>query len=99
MNEIDKWAAEQCGVTKYLKNGFISNEFFYNGKWHSFPWEIEDPRCREIVRDCLRLDTDHTGVERICSTYIQNDFIFRRGKTIKEAEIACIEALYKANTE
>ena len=61
MEEIDKWAAEQCGV------GFTTNHKKQVVAWFTgsidervyweFEWTIQDPRCREIVREHFKLET------------------------------------------
>lgn len=98
MNDIDKWTAEQCGV-ELTNDGMVIS-------WPGFDaviadvnlWTIKDPRCREKVRESFRIETvfidDASGYGWISSNYIP--WVPSLCKTIAEAEIACIKAIYEA---
>ena len=76
MNDLDKWAAEQCGFHLRLIDE---------------TWTIINPVCREIVRETLRLQTMPSGLDGWAC--LLRDEIVGAGKTIPEAEIACIKAI------
>ena len=86
---IDEWTAEQCGVK--IEPSIILGEWQRIDDWT--PWTIQDPRCREIVREHFKICTDFSidgwfsGRAGTTEQYA--------GKTIAEAEIACIKAIYK----
>ena len=94
---IDEWAANQCGIA------------ILGGGWRppgyaapiSGRWTIKDPRCREIVREHFKIWTYYgsIGTDKMgwVSTSANNDMAGTYGKTIAEAEIACIEAIYEAS--
>jgi len=106
--ELDKWAAESCGVFVQERSRGQVNEYFeYDNGVDGTTiiedfWTLSDARCREIVREYFIITTrpvrkgeswfassdkekEH-GVEVICVI----------GKTIAEAEIACIAAIMDA---
>ena len=114
MSEIDKWAAEQCGVEI---RGCVNPKSCYKTKHytHGLPadmvWTIQDPRCREIVRERFCIQTEPvTAWNGNCyefagwRSYYWEDpdvvpEIETKGKTIAEAEIACITAIYEASKD
>ncbi len=98
MNEIDKWLAGQCGV--WIDAGYwIHNSIEFRGQW-----TIQDPRCREIVRERFKIETYPTHDESAWTSTApkepnsgSNVYEYEaEGKTIPEAEIACITAIYEA---
>ena len=102
MEEIDKWAAEQCGV------GFTTNHKKQVVAWFTgsidervyweFEWTIQDCRCREIVREHFELNTQFRPAlpkARVFCYSAKYD-VSEAGKTIAEAEIACIKEIYKS---
>lgn len=96
MNDLDKWCAEQCegeglswkvmvtmtGWTLVVGDGYV-------------PFTILDPRCREIIRERFRFDTEAFSTEG-WECYHRDMDKFFSGKTIAEAEIACITAIFEA---
>lgn len=96
MNELDKWAAEQCGVQfselwkKYLmldpKNAALS-----------MTWTLSDARCMEVFREKFKLKTVYFNFPDIWKTSnnesVQTEGVEGFGKTIKEAELACAHAI------
>jgi len=101
MNDIDKWYAEQCGVN-YNDNGWCENVEFPT--WCTTRWTIKDPRCREVCREGLEITTDRLnknisiGFDKWCA-YDERGEIVCSGKTIADAEIACLIAIYEARYE
>ena len=109
---IDKWCAEQCGVKETTTNSdsvlYSETEaWFHNGVWrNNDKWTIEDPRCREIVREHFFIDTLTVAEPfRTNDGNKWNTYCFKpsatgsycvsaTGKTIAEAEIECINAIY-----
>jgi len=101
---VDQWAAEQCGVEIFP---FPTDKIvFYHLYWsfkdtnYEYPWTIQDPRCREIVREHFKLSTIYRywvmPTEMVYETTTRNCIKYE-GKTIAEAEIACITAIYEAS--
>ena len=102
MRSIDEFFADKCGInihSSQTENGVLL--------WTMIPpyhqvvrqWTIQDPRCREIIREEFSISTymnhieldgkawwcqDNTGIE----TNIY--------KSLFEAEIACMQAIYDA---
>lgn len=103
MSEIDKWAAERCGVE--LAEITNDDRRWYRRKGKYFEWTIEDPRCREIVREHFRIET-RDRVDSWLAVQLKwskhPDYPETvvcpsgQGKTIAEAEIACITAIWEA---
>ena len=93
VNDLDRWAAEQCGLVP-LSN---APDFRWCNKTAIY-WTLDDARCREIVREHFRFDTEIYGHDMWqCYSDIFDDFV--EGKTIAEAEIACIKAIKEAMNE
>jgi hypothetical protein len=94
MSDIDKWCAEQCGVDYPI---------FTLNRELSIRFTIQDPRCREIVREHFKIDIRYTTKhEWHCTAIVgkaTTDYHFYEGtgKTIAEAEIACITAIWEAS--
>ena len=92
MDKIDKYFADKCGVKQH-QNAYI-------GKW-----TIKDARCREVVREKFEIQTRHSWIEGkpcwICEATVQqpedqwNEY-WEHGKTIAEAEVACLKSIYEA---
>ena len=95
MEEIDKWAAEQCGVeihSDFTNDGKIYTR--HSGKYRE--WTIQDSRCREIVREHFRIEMYRVEDSWVAFQYLTDEdaSIEGKGKTIAEAEIACIKEIY-----
>lgn len=90
---IDEWYAEKCGVEWAHDNkGWIKNP---SGGGVIF-WTIQDPRCREICREKFKLISGHTcHPQHDYSAHAHIDTDNYYGKTIQEAEIACLTAIYE----
>ena len=93
---IDEWAAEQCGIELFRM--YSENAWYDPDMGDSF-WTIQDPRCREIVREHFKIWTYYgqIGTDKMgwVSTSSYNNMAYIYGKTIAEAEIACIRGIYK----
>ena len=95
MNDLDKWAAEQCGVELNL----VSSKalLWFGNTATGYQWTIQDPRCREIVREHFKIDTrEYYQGGWQCAA---EDIYPPIGQTIAEAEIACIKAIKEAMNE
>ena len=91
--ELDKWAAEKCGVTEY--DG--GNGYFFDGKnFQFYEWTLSDARCREIVRECLEINTWLAGGIWFAASIF---CLPVEGKSIEAAEIAGIQAIKDAEGE
>ncbi|MBT8449508.1 MAG: hypothetical protein KJO69_07455 [Gammaproteobacteria bacterium] len=102
MKDIDIWAAELCKIKFSLKETGFPGVYFYDGKWFPDKWTIEDPRCREIVREKLLIHTFYFDRKWRANGSIPMDdlaswCVFGKGTSIKEAEIACITDIYEAS--
>ena len=102
MNDIDKYFAEQCGVE--LRAGKYG-VMFYKG----YPWSIKRADCREIVRERFKIITNYSEADKkyvsfphSCTLDFSKDlprFCTGVGKTISDAEIACLQSIYEARDE
>jgi len=80
IQQANKILADACGVEYSIFDGMY--------KWQGSEWTIKDPRCREVVRWKFKLKTQFLVGVWSCTTNDRlGDFI---GKTIAEAEIACM---------
>ena len=97
MTDIDKFFADKCEVEIWDSNG----GYKYNGQNRCHEWTIQDPRCREIIRERCQLTTDiRQDGSRYCFPRLNIDDAIKyigNGKTLAEAEIACITAIYEAD--
>lgn len=105
MKDINEFYAVKCGAETRINN---VDELCYRigeGKSSHFEvWSIQDPRCREIIRERFKLATIPDG-DNFCITIKCNPWISyttnkkETGKTIAEAEIACLEAIHQQENE
>jgi hypothetical protein len=103
MNELDKKAAVACGVVLH------KGHYYWNATTlHHQPWTLNDARCREIVREHFGIETcivSHRENNKqvfdlyVCYTFDGNRKHRGNGKTIAEAEIACIKAILENENE
>ena len=105
MNNLDKWAAEQCGVG-FTKNHHKVIVAWFTGdidnrEYRNYEWTLNDARCREIVREHFLIDTNEYGQHWEASgAFTAGSCISTgRGKTIAEAELACIRKIKEASDE
>lgn len=115
MNEIDKWAAEQCRVTfftfdvvgpydptsRIIPQPSHEQGFIYQGERYYFDWTLDDARCREIAREHLKIITTLFRTASGDEWMAMSDITLngRKNKTIAEAEIACIEAIFNESVK
>jgi hypothetical protein len=109
MKDINEWYADKCGVifTEYEQTVVDGSDEkitlkFAGYRTDSFEckdsWTIQDPRCREIIREKFNIQTQQlVGEWMVICAGIPTQIT--SGKTIAEAEIACLEAIYKAEVE
>ena len=100
MSEIDKWFADKCGIR--CDDAF--DTIYYDGiNGLGDEWTIQDPRCREVIREQYQLTTDiRQDGSRYCYPRLNIDDAIRymgNGGTIAEAEIACLKAIYENSNE
>ena len=94
MNDVDRWAAEQCGITLYsIADDYMNEDSDYtwiNGA--NVKWTIQDPRCREVIFDSL-IETEkyRSIIEKFTYYWVYK----RKYLTKQEYEIACIQAIYE----
>ena len=92
MNDLDEWAAEQCGVICHSTYWHLTNQSFIE---HEHQWTLSDPRCMQVFREKFRFDTEAFSTDG-WECYHRDMDKFFSGKTIAEAEIACAKAIYAA---
>ena len=108
---IDQWAAEQCGVRVGMTNDGRLVPHESKSMYKIAFWTINDARCREIVREHFKITTmyrpagwvamQNKWTKRINIAADQDDryiCLSGIGKTIAEAEIACIKAIYESES-
>ena len=73
----------------------------HNGKTEHDEWTIQDPRCREIVREHFRIEMCRVEDSWVAFQYLTDEdaSIEGKGETIAEAEIACITAIWEAHSD
>lgn len=97
LTQVNKIMAEACGVEPHIVDEgrlIDHNAFVINGKIYSYAWTIEDARCREIIREKFKVETlvNYSTKNWFCSDEFNKK---GEGKTIAEAEKACITAICK----
>ena len=106
--ELDKWAAEKCGVSTVDRGGFLTIRQKSSVKVDGTCfWTLSDARCREIVRERFKLETllgnrSKTFSSWICEYLSDEDshlICGGRGDTLAKAEIECIQAIKDAEGE
>jgi hypothetical protein len=98
MKDINEFFAEKCDVliTTYNYHGFDLPAFIYKGV-KEYKWTIQDPRCREIIRERFKVDTEYYEDIWYCTSHSDDAMLIQAaGKTIAESEINCITAIYEA---
>ena len=91
--DINKWSADKCGVT--FKDGQFTKAYYWciNDEIQGSDWSIYKPDCMEIIREKFKIDTEYNHDDEL---WISNaGYGIGRGKTIKEAELACLTAIYE----
>ena len=102
MNDIDKYFAEHCGVEIKTHAPHHEVEMYarMKGVWEE--WTISDPRCREVCRERFFHSAHYLmmpdGVMRLHIIVLEKHYN-GVGKTIAEAEIACLQSIYEARDE
>lgn len=118
MSDIDKankWLAEKIGITS--GHDMMTGAYYtINNDEYEGVFTIEDPRCREIVRERLKVNTcpgktalcngkPNPPIEEYFGSWCLNvvdsdgEVIAFKGKTIAEAEIACILSIVEQEAE
>ena len=97
MNDIDKWAAEQCGVELHCthKAGRYIELFWEDG---DMEWTIQDPRCREIFRNLLFEQGYILNAGKALWVYKKPHKSYEAHKKDFHSgvdEVACITAIYE----
>jgi len=98
VSDIDKWAADQCGITLYTTKQ--SNEhgyyWFDNVCDYDYEWTIQDPRCREIFRAWWI--KEHTGTVTFClDGKVRYDSTAALTHIVRDNELACIKAIWEGS--
>mgnify|MGYP000291669257 CR=1 FL=1 len=89
----NKLMADRCAIRQSANGWCIGDSFPI---WNESKWTIEDPRCREIIREKFKLNTYNVMTEKWKSWVGE----FKgEGKTIAEAECECIKAICKGIEE
>jgi len=101
MKDINEFYAGKCGIEQKF-NWFIKDSTGKVIKGGYGEFDIDDPRCREIIREHYGLATDKfQGGEWSCFPREKVEKAIEymgKGKTIAEAEIACLQAIHEKET-
>ena len=103
MKDINEWYADKCGV----RTREVGEKFWYSPSMNDDAkvtdlWDIKRADCREIIREYYKITTNmaynftcwgSAGFIPVKGGYKAT--IMFKGKTIAEAEIACLEAIYQ----
>jgi hypothetical protein len=95
--QLDAWAAEKLGFT-VTDGGGVPQWQVFEGAWLQ-PFSLQDARCREIVREHFSICTIETVPNSEGDnwfSYVAIKSNYGEGKSIEEAEIACIAAIMEA---
>jgi hypothetical protein len=101
MMDINKWAADKCGI-KIVSQGETA-PFWTDDKEPvelvNSEWTMQDARCRELVVEHFKIDTEYYQHAKVWEAAMADDYGIYGGReaTRSEAEIACIEAIMKAD--
>lgn len=95
LTECNQWTAKHANATiKLWGSGAHKITIIIKGEY--IEWNLADARCRQIIREHFKIDTNyhdyfrdikccwHASIDDICCAY---------AKTIEEAELECINAL------
>ena len=106
MKDIDEFYAEKCGVELYTSREINEQGYYWYAREspnieYGFEWIIQDPRCREIIRERFKIDTEYYeevwySSQRLKTPHYDFNNAQGKGKTIAESEINCITAIYEA---
>lgn len=104
MKLINEWAAKVCKVvlsTEHYDDGKPLWKFGHQSKWKLYEWDIADPRCRQIVREHFEIELvlkNFSDKLNWCAYTNKRPYLGFAdfGKTIAEAEIACITKIHEA---
>ena len=85
--------------TTIIANNMNIDKWFMvqcNENEYDYEWGIDDPRCREIIREKFGIDTveydTHSGGKRWEALTLDHH---DTGNTIKEAEVTLLKSIYK----
>jgi len=103
MNDIDKWFADKCGIdTCHNIYDNMDDNLYISGSRGYGIWSINDPKCREIIRekfalsmDAVEYDSSELRTDFCCDSKVL-DITGGYYHSIKEAECACLLAIYES---
>ena len=100
INKCNEIMARECGVSIVPITATTTTKGFYlridtKVVFHEYYWTIVDARCREIIRDHFGIETMRRLGSTGFHTWEHNSISRGKGKTIAEAEIACIIEICK----
>ena len=93
---IDKWFAEKCGIT--FKDGQFTEDYYWcvDNSIQGSDWSIHKPECREIIREEFAISTKPDMFDNWISAPDRDMRLCGVRETIREAELACLQAIYDA---
>jgi hypothetical protein len=99
MDSLDKWAAEKVGFNCKDASGVPQWQVFDAARFQ--PFTLSDARCREIVREYFKIETELSRGFYVGWTARTTEFVppkdepykIYAGKTLEEAELLCIAAI------
>jgi len=95
---VNKLMADACGIEIETNDEYpdLDKSLYYqDSSGFEYNWTIEDPRCREVIRDKFEIVTFPFEGNVWKSFTLPFDLVAAENfsKTIAEAEIACIMAI------
>ena len=113
MDDINKFFADSCGIKISHSRYFSYPDFksfrheYKDGTYAKYiqdgnidmEWSIDDPRCREVIREKFKIRTVWNESDNVWKAYTFTPFAEPNGRTIAEAEIACLKAIYENRNE
>jgi hypothetical protein len=103
IDKLNKWTADKLAIYLYKPKEVNEHGYYFYNKVDmrdcDYEWTMQDARCREIVREHFKVDTTWTtDNDWYCFVELDKDdyLVEERGKTIADAEIACIKAIMEA---
>ena len=95
MPDIDKWFADICGIHIFSNNCKSPIELWTTPDGWVCLWLISDPRCREIIKETFNITTEYDLLGTWTAINADGE-LFGQAETIREAELACLQAIYGA---
>lgn len=99
MKDINSYFAEKCDVITPTITYKNRHDYWWKlgGVVHNRKWDIKRADCREIIREKVHVETFRFGGGWRAENWKAGTIIGEgKGKTIADAEVNCLKAIYNA---